>query len=271
MKCEACERGDHHDCGMQTWCECDCDGPESIDFKPLPLPFEREKGPVEILCHEIGFRFDRSMETAPILAAFVRQLVRQVAHTRQMEAAISGLTGAAPSEESAEMLRLAENMLAASEPEELIARAARVHNFDPNPDDGPCDHLIDMLSSCASAIRFGLEKPCHSRHAASAAQHIWRRTYGIRLEDDITPHWSKHWARVQLGRAITGLALAGAGRDKDEDEAYEIGKRDGYESAIQDLDIATGGDGEFKGSTIPGATVDVPAMKQRIIARVPPC
>lgn len=32
MLCEACERGDHHECGMQTWCECDCDGPEGIDF-----------------------------------------------------------------------------------------------------------------------------------------------------------------------------------------------------------------------------------------------
>ena len=54
----------------------------------------------------------------------------------------------------------------------------------------------------------------------------------------------------------------------DQDEAYELGKRDGYESAIQDLDLATGGDGEFQGSTIPGQTIDVPAMKQRIIDRL---
>lgn len=64
-----------------------------------------------------------------------------------------------------------------------------------------------------------------------------------------------------------------AGRTKkskpsDEDEAYEIGKRDGYEDAIQDLDLATGGDGEFKGSTIPGQTVDVPAMKARVLAEL---
>lgn len=52
-----------------------------------------------------------------------------------------------------------------------------------------------------------------------------------------------------------------------EDEAYELGKRDGYEDAIQDLDIATGGDGEFKGSTIFGETVDVETMKQRIVER----
>lgn len=57
-----------------------------------------------------------------------------------------------------------------------------------------------------------------------------------------------------------------AGVDAD-DETYEIGKRDGYEKAIQDLDLATGGDGEFRGSTFPGETVGVPVMKSRIIDR----
>lgn len=28
MLCEACEHGDHEQCGMQTWCECDCEGPD---------------------------------------------------------------------------------------------------------------------------------------------------------------------------------------------------------------------------------------------------
>lgn len=28
--CEACENGDHENCGMQTWCECDCAGPDAI-------------------------------------------------------------------------------------------------------------------------------------------------------------------------------------------------------------------------------------------------
>jgi hypothetical protein len=26
MMCEACERDDHANCGLQTWCECECDG-----------------------------------------------------------------------------------------------------------------------------------------------------------------------------------------------------------------------------------------------------
>lgn len=28
MLCEACSQGRHWDCGMQTWCECECDGPD---------------------------------------------------------------------------------------------------------------------------------------------------------------------------------------------------------------------------------------------------
>lgn len=52
----------------------------------------------------------------------------------------------------------------------------------------------------------------------------------------------------------------------EDDETYEVGLRDGYEKAIQDLDIATGGDGEFYGSTF-GDGVDMPVMRQRIIAR----
>jgi hypothetical protein len=64
------------------------------------------------------------------------------------------------------------------------------------------------------------------------------------------------------------IARIHAGAAKEEDDAYEIGKRDGYEDAIQDLDLATGGDGEFKGSTIPGQTVDVPAMKALVLAEL---
>ena len=32
----------------------------------------------------------------------------------------------------------------------------------------------------------------------------------------------------------------------EEDEAYEIGVRDGYEEAVQDIDLLTGGDGEYR-------------------------
>lgn len=69
---------------------------------------------------------------------------------------------------------------------------------------------------------------------------------------------------VVLASPVVKAAIA---RLITDDDMYEIGVRDGYEDAIQNLDLATGGDGEFKGSTIPGATVDVPAMQARIIER----
>jgi hypothetical protein len=34
MRCEACENEDHDNCGMQTWCTCDCEGYEGL---PWPL------------------------------------------------------------------------------------------------------------------------------------------------------------------------------------------------------------------------------------------
>lgn len=59
----------------------------------------------------------------------------------------------------------------------------------------------------------------------------------------------------------------------DADEAYEIGKRDGYEEAVQDIDILTGGDGEYRYCTDHDPdrhTPDAEAMKQRIVDRFNP-
>jgi hypothetical protein len=53
-----------------------------------------------------------------------------------------------------------------------------------------------------------------------------------------------------------------------EDEAYEIGKKDGYALAVQDIDVLTGGDGEYFASTIPGrGCPDEDSMKARIVKR----
>jgi hypothetical protein len=57
------------------------------------------------------------------------------------------------------------------------------------------------------------------------------------------------------------------GIDPDDDDVYEIGKRDGYEDAVQDIDQRTGGDGEFYGSTIPGRGMDVSTMFEGIVSR----
>ena len=55
-----------------------------------------------------------------------------------------------------------------------------------------------------------------------------------------------------------------------DDEAYELGKRDGYESAVQDIDMLTGGDGEYCYSTIEGERhcPNVDTMKARIARRL---
>ena len=55
-----------------------------------------------------------------------------------------------------------------------------------------------------------------------------------------------------------------------DDEAYDLGKRDGYEKAVQDIDMLTGGDGEYCYSTIEGERhcPNVDTMKARIAHRL---
>jgi len=57
----------------------------------------------------------------------------------------------------------------------------------------------------------------------------------------------------------------------DMDEMYEIGKRDGYEKAVQDIDVLTGGDGEYTccvGVISDAHCPDPEAMKRRIANRI---
>jgi hypothetical protein len=174
---------------------------------------ERERGPVEILCKEIEFRFDLSMETLPIFTMFVDHLVDEIEDMRSMRERLSSIPGVLtgpPSPDSGEVLYRVREMLKHESRDSLVREASLVHDYIlqvEGPEDGPCDHLIDMLSSCVSAIRFGLEKPCHSRHAASAADHIWKHRYGVTLFDGFTPSWQKDWARSKLQEAIVGLAI----------------------------------------------------------------
>lgn len=168
------------------------------------------KGPVQLLCEEIRFPFDKRMERVDILVAFVAELVAVVRHSRELAQAIVKATGSPPSEGSGEVLELCDAMLAAEGEAAIIEAAASVHEacWRLNPEEAyPTDHLIDMLSSCAGALRFGLEQPCRSRHAADAANHVWKRTYGINLFDRYTPEWSKLWARSKLQEAILSLAI----------------------------------------------------------------
>lgn len=181
------------------------------------LERERLKGPVEILCQEIGARFERRMDQDAILVSFVSVLVNEIEEMRDLRerlSSIEGISTPAPSSDSAVVLEAAKIMLAAPDTKTRIIAAEEVHNLTHrlNPDEGPCDHLIDMLSSCASAVRFGLEWPCRSRHAASAADHIWKHVYGISRFDEFTSNWRNDWARAQLQTAILRLTPIGPQR-----------------------------------------------------------
>jgi hypothetical protein len=177
------------------------------------LPARRVKGPVETLCDEIGFDFDHRLERSEVLVAFVRELVSELAREREMcEQLAKALPVPAPSAGSGEALALTLEMLAAETDAERIALAAKVHDacHRLNPEDAhPTDHAIDMLSSCASAIRFGLEdgRPIRSRHAADAAAHVWRQLYGINRADRYTQTWQHDWSRRKLLEAIISLMV----------------------------------------------------------------
>jgi len=171
---------------------------------------KREKGPIEILCKEIDFRFDKRMESKEVFIAFVTVLVVQVARIRYMQHQLSGVTNVKPSEKSKDILVRINDMLHEPDADVMVEKAAAIHNHLHSigtEEEYPCDHLVDMLSSCVSAIRFGLEKPCKSRHAASAADHIWKHVYGISLFDSFTSNWRNDWSRAQLQEAILNMSV----------------------------------------------------------------
>jgi hypothetical protein len=94
----------------------------------------------------------------------------------------------------------------------------------------------------------------------------------------LTPDEQRHlswWLSTDYGPNIEGVSMSRdllrrivAGYEAESKEAGEIAERDGYERAVQDIDILTGGDGEFVASTFPGeGCPDVAAMKARIVER----
>jgi len=93
--------------------------------------------------------------------------------------------------------------------------------------------------------------------------------------DHLKDYCTEPAERVQVDAVMLELeALDAAGltisRKGEAEEAYELGERDGYEGAVQDLDQATGGDGEFicvLGGPDDRHCPDADHMKARIIGR----
>ncbi len=77
--------------------------------------------------------------------------------------------------------------------------------------------------------------------------------------------------RQVKGAVIDHVALAAPAQPVDPDEElYEIGVREGYERAVQEIDQLTGGDGEYRYCTDRDPerhTPDAPSMIQRIVDR----
>lgn len=168
---------------------------------------KKQQGPVEMLCQEIGATFTKNMETTQVLTAFVSVLVCEIESMVQSEKHIAHLTGKEVPVETDNAIECVKKLLTIKGREELIDEATICHNNELwMPDEGPCNHYIDMLSSCVSAIRFGLEEPCRSRHAASASNHVWKHRYGVSLFDRYTSSWGNQWASSKFYEAL-GQAL----------------------------------------------------------------
>lgn len=167
-----------------------------------------DKGPVRILCDEIGFPFDGRIEREDVLVAFARELLYDVSRENGLERQLAEMVGKTHNPDALEAINAAVEML---EADDKIAAAAHVHDVCRrlNPDDAyPTNHAIDQVSSIASVLRFGLEKPCRSRHAAEAANHVWKHLYGVSRFDRHTSPWEKDWARAKLTSAIISLLPA---------------------------------------------------------------
>ena len=107
------------------------------------------------------------------------------------------------------------------------------------------------------------------------------RNAAVRLMEAGGQDWQAKEIRIGVGdhfplvqalaqhRIAAMRAAEPAGEDCDkEEEAFEIGKRDGYSDAIQWIDCRTGGDGIYFASTFPGEGCPGPVeMRERIVER----
>jgi hypothetical protein len=168
----------------------------------------KEKGAVQILCEEIGATYIEKMESVDVLVAFVSVLVDEIDGMMGISRQIQHLTDEKVSVGAEEALKCVKDLLLVKGRKDLIKASESAHRVTYVSDDGPCDHNIDMLSSCVSAIRFGLEIPSMSRHAAEAANHIWKFRYGVSLFDRHSSGWSKEWSRSKFYEALGSISAS---------------------------------------------------------------
>jgi len=102
-------------------------------------------------------------------------------------------------------------VLAADDPATLVAGAGAVHDLIHafQWQGNWASHVFDIVGSLASALRFGLDERDEfgSRHAAEAANHLWRHEYGVSKFDEFTGDWQKSWACAQFDEGMKRLAF----------------------------------------------------------------
>lgn len=160
------------------------------------------------------------------------------------------------------------------------ARGQVMVSFDPDDDDGWWPFIVAAVnayarpssppSGCPKDGDWIIKRPLRYEPEGHAEGPAIKDANGQLIA---ALYWPPHEPE-KTDRAVGELHLlassfvdAANGIDTDNAVVYEIGKRDGYEDAVQDIDLRTGGDGEFYGSTIPGRGQDVPSMLEGIVAR----
>jgi len=169
---------------------------------------KKQRGVIQVLCEEIGVNYISSLETDKVLIEFVSVLVGEIEDMIWTSNQIAHLTDNPVSKDASNALKAVQEILCLSSAYDIVGACVVAHSGMCYIDDeGPCDHYIGMLSSCVSALRFGLEKerPFSSRHAAAAADHVWKRRYGVSLFDKHSNKWGKDWAADKFHEAMANL------------------------------------------------------------------
>jgi len=141
---------------------------------------------------------------------------------------------------------------------EKVARAIMLHH-DIDPDvfigmHGGYDHWLNAADAALAAINEIPRQPTQSDALLEGDTQTILYLLGVR-----------HGREDERAK----IAAEASQPTQSDDEAYDLGKRDGYEKAVQDIDMLTGGDGEYCYSTIEGERhcPNPDSMKARIAER----
>lgn len=98
--------------------------------------------------------------------------------------------------------------------------------------------------------------------------------WAVELASQVIPAWWRDNASIDYESPAAALLVQRAFAEREaelvgaEEEAHKIGVEDGRTEMVREIDLATGGDGEFFASTIPGrGCEDADAMKDRVLGR----